>query len=102
MVIVVVVVVVWVACGFISAGIAKAKNRDAVTYWAAGFFFGIFGIIAALAVPSIKVENLICKYMDTSAGKPKVVPGLKVSLQLIPPTSLMAFPSARRCPPLSP
>jgi hypothetical protein len=70
----VIVVVIWIVCGVASAAIAKVKNRDPVTYGAVGFFFGVIGLIVAIAVPSLKVDDLSCRYLRADT-KPSVDKG---------------------------
>ena len=62
-VIVVVVVVICIVFGVVSAGIAKMKNRNPVTYGIVGFFFGVIGLLIAIFVPSLKIEAPYCKYL---------------------------------------
>jgi len=40
-----------VICGGLCAGLASAKNRDSMTWFLAGFFFGVLGLIAAAGMP---------------------------------------------------
>jgi len=40
--------------GFASSQIAKEKNRDTTSWFLIGFFFGIFGLITAALVPTMK------------------------------------------------
>ncbi len=64
----VIVVIVWIVCAAASAGIALIKHRDPVTYGAIGFFFGVIGLLVASVVPSLKVKDLSCKYLNAGSN----------------------------------
>ena len=51
------VIVIWVFSGFLCAYIASQKNRGDTGWFFAGLAFGIFAIIAIVAVPSLSEEE---------------------------------------------
>lgn len=69
-------ILIWIVCAFSCAYIANTKNRDTIGYFFLGFFFGILGLIIAIAVPVrennskqcpfcaefVKPEAVICKH----------------------------------------
>lgn len=77
----VIIIVDAVVCGSLSYSLAKKKGHDAGAWFACGFFFGIFGLIAAAGLPTVRavegsderkrcpdcaemvcVEALVCPY----------------------------------------
>ena len=44
---------VWIVCGITAAIIGSAKGRNPLGWLAIGFLFGLFGLIAACAVPNL-------------------------------------------------
>ena len=48
------IVVIWILSGILCSFIASQKNRNALGWFLAGIFFGIFAIIGIIAVPSLK------------------------------------------------
>jgi len=47
----------WVACGVLCAYVGGQKNRDKVSWFLAGLFFGVFATIAVVAVPVLTDEE---------------------------------------------
>jgi uncharacterized membrane protein YeaQ/YmgE (transglycosylase-associated protein family) len=45
------IVAIWVACGFAAASITKGKNRGSALGWILGLVLGVVGIIIALVLP---------------------------------------------------
>jgi HEAT repeat protein len=88
-------------CGFLSANLAEKKKQGYGAWFAAGFFFGIFGLVAAAGLPmkmavaaaesltktcpdcseTIKREALICKYCGRHFDKAEVLSDLVSALQ---------------------
>lgn len=50
-----------IICGFLSANIAEKKGHNSTNWGLCGFFFGIFGLIAAAGLP-IKQRTIQTKY----------------------------------------
>jgi len=50
-------IVIWVASAFLCAYVGGQKNRDHVSWFLAGLFFGVFGVIAVIAVPTLTDEE---------------------------------------------
>jgi len=50
-------VLLWVASGILCAYVAGQKNRDKGSWFLAGLFFGIFAVIAVVAVPTLTDEE---------------------------------------------
>ena len=50
-------VVIWVASAFLCAYVGGQKNRDNASWFLAGLFFGVFAVIAVVAVPTLTDEE---------------------------------------------
>jgi len=48
---------VWVAFGILCAVIAPGRGRSAAAWFFLGAIFGLFGLVALLAMPSVKGEG---------------------------------------------
>jgi len=48
---------IWLACGAISAIVAAGKNRSAAGWFFGGVMLGPLGIVLALVLPSIPEES---------------------------------------------
>ena len=51
------VIVIWVFSGFLCAYIASEKNRGGMGWFFAGLIFGIFAVIAIVAVPALSEDE---------------------------------------------
>jgi len=82
----VIIVLQAIICGILSGSLAEEKGHRSGSWFATGFFFGIFGLIAAAGLPTktiidsassllkkcpdcaelIRKEALVCKYCGHS------------------------------------
>lgn len=89
----VIIVLQAIFCGFLSMNLAEHKGHSSGAWFASGFFFGIFGLIAAAGLPtktappsmsglqkkcpdcaeSIRREALVCKFCGRKFSKEQVV-----------------------------
>lgn len=90
-----------IICGIFSSILASLKGYGGGNWFAAGFFFSIFGLIASAGLPlkkditttpddllkkcpdcagRIPVEALVCKYCGNKFSKSDVIAGLKENL----------------------
>ena len=53
--------IIWVACAFFSSNVAKAKGYSSSSWFFAGFFFGIFALIAAAGLPDKKLRHYLLR-----------------------------------------
>lgn len=97
----VIIVLQAVFCGFLSMNLAERKGHSTGAWFASGFFFGIFGLIAAVGLPTkmtpppsitglqkncpdcaegIRKEALVCKFCGRKFAKEQVISDLIESL----------------------
>jgi HEAT repeat protein len=90
-----------IICGLLAMNVAEHKGHSSGAWFGAGFFFGIFGLIAAAGLPinqstisvnvllkkcsdcaeSIRKEALVCKYCGKKFSKEEIVADLLGVLQ---------------------
>lgn len=73
----------------VTALVARAKGRDPLTFGLLGLLLGWIGLVVAILVPGIRLENLDSSYRDTSGPKPRLVRG-----KLVPYFDRLVFTSA--------
>ncbi|MDF1626999.1 MAG: zinc ribbon domain-containing protein [Parvibaculaceae bacterium] len=59
-------VLIWLACGLLSAFIASGKNRNPIGWFFIGAIFGVFGLIAALVVSDPNPRPMTIELAATS------------------------------------
>jgi hypothetical protein len=50
-----ILLIAWIACGIFAAALARAKGRSALGWLILGLLFGVFALIAAAGMPSLKL-----------------------------------------------
>lgn len=54
----------WLACAFLSGGIAQAKGRSGFLWLVVGLLFGFFGLIAAAGMPTLREEIELAEWRE--------------------------------------
>lgn len=67
-------VLIWLACGVISAVLAANKGRNPLGWGLIGFFLGPLGLIAAAAMPDTKSNPQVQEWVGLQHGYLKKCP----------------------------
>jgi hypothetical protein len=93
--IITIIVVDAIICGILSAVIASSKGRDELSWGVVGFFFGIFGLIAAVGVTKRETAASTAAERKQGTALPNAVDGRRE--KKCPDCAEMVLADARIC-----